>query len=381
MVTTNFATKGHHIAEARLEKPDAIIHSYLNPAIKELKGNLLGDEAGHVFHEFAKFCDQQLQNPDMLEDFKRIEQLRDRKQEEVNDLDQMMQAAQGRERDQLRIYRTRAKQWFDLDDREYQRLKNSRESFLRQCLENYLQSLNACDTYRNDVLRFSALWLDNSDSEIANEAVSKHISDIPSRKFADLMNQLSSRLLDVDDSFQQILSVLIFRICIDHPYHGMYQLFSSSKSKGGKDETAMSRHRAANKLVEQVKSNQTAGSTWVAVHNTNISYVRFAMDRLDEKVKSGSKVLLRKSATGQRLEQDVARQKIPPPTMKIELRLDRDYSQVPRLTKFLPEFTVASGVSAPKIVTALASDGKQYKQLVSQPAYALYARYANVVTP
>lgn len=357
--------KGHHIAEARLEKPDAIIDKYLKPAVKELKGNQQGEGPGHVFHAFAKFCDQQLQNPDVLEDFRRIEQLRHRKQQEVVDLDQMIKSADGRERDQLRVHRTRAKQWFELDDREYQRLRKSRESFLEQCLENYLQSLRACDTFSNDVLRFCALWLDNSEDKIANASVSKFLASIPSRKLASLMNQLSSRLLDLDNTFQSLLSDLIYRICIEHPFHGMYQLFATSKSKGGQDGTAMARYRAAGKLVDRVKNHPTAGQTWVELHNANISYVRFAMDRLEEKMKSGSKVPLRKSVTGQRLEHDAARQKTPPPTMKIEIRIDCDYSKVPPLTKFLPEFTVASGVSAPKIVTAIASDGKQYKQLVS----------------
>ncbi|EEP80156.1 conserved hypothetical protein [Uncinocarpus reesii 1704] len=357
------ASLGHHIAEARLEKPDVIIQDYLSPAIRELKGHLDGEEAGLAFHEFAAFCDQQLQNSDMLEDFKRIEQIRHRKEKEVQDLEQMMKAAQGKERDQLRIYRSKAKQWFDLDDREYQRLKQSRETFMEQSLENYLLSLKACDTFSNDVLRFCALWLDNSNSETANKAVAKYLSQVPSRKFAPLMNQLSSRILDVDDSFQPLLFDLVFRICMEHPYHGMYQIFASSKSKAGKDSMAKSRYNAAGKLVERLKSDRAAGPTWVAIHNTNISYVRFAMEKADEKVKTGSRVQLRKSITGQRLEHDVTRQKIPPPTMKIQLRADCDYSNVPRLTKFLPEFTVASGVSAPKIVTAIASDGLRYKQL------------------
>ena len=318
-----------------------------------------------MFHEFATFCDQQLQNVDGLEDFTRIEQLRDRKEKEVIDLERMMKSAEGRERDQLKMYRTKAKQWFDLDDREYQRLKRSREGFLQQCLENYLLGLKACDTYKNDVLRFCALWLDKSGSEIANGAVSKHIDQVPSRKFVPLMNQLTSRLLDNSDSFQSLLSALVFRICVDHPYHGMYQIFASSKSKGGKDQTALARHQAATKLVEKLKNDRKSGATWVAVHNTNICFVRFAVERLDEKTKSGSKVLLGKTLCGKRLEQDVTNQKIPPPTMKIDLRPDCNYSSVPRLVKFEPEFTVASGISAPKIVTARASDGLRYKQLVS----------------
>lgn len=335
------------------------------PAIKELRGSSDGEEAGRVFHEFATFCDQQLQNVDGLEDFTRIEQLRDRKEKELMDLERMMKAAEGKEREQLKIHRVKTKQWFDLDDREYQRLKRSREGFLQQCLENYLLCLKASDTYKNDALRFCALWLDKSASDIANAAVSKHIDQVPSRKFVPLMNQLSSRLLDTSDTFQTLLNSVVFRICVDHPYHGMYQIFASSKSKGGKDQTAMARHQAANKLVEKLKANKRASPTWVAIHNSNIIFVRFAGETLDDKIKQGSKVNLAKSVWGKRLEQDATSQKIPPPTMTIDLRPDRDYSNVPRLVKFQPEFTVASGISAPKIVTARASDGLQYKQLVS----------------
>ncbi|KAL1853370.1 Serine/threonine-protein kinase tel1 [Paecilomyces lecythidis] len=355
---------GHHVAEARLEKPEAIIQEYLVPAVKELKSNLEGEEPGHIFHVFATFCDQQLQNPDSLEDFKRVEQLRDRKEKEVIALEKMMKTAEGRERETLKIHRTKAKQWFELDDRDYQRLKKGREAFLQQCLENYLLSLEASDTYNNDALRFCALWLDNSDSQIANAAVSKYISQVPSRKFAPLMNQISSRLLDVPNEFQTILFNLLFRICVEHPYHGMYQIFASSKSKAGKDETSVARHQAAGKLVDKLKNDRHAGPTWVAIHNTNISYVRFAIDRPDEKTKSGAKVPLKKLATGQRLEQDATNLKLPPPTMRIELRADCNYKDVPKVVRFNPEFTVASGVSAPKIITAIASNGQRYKQLV-----------------
>jgi ataxia telangiectasia mutated family protein len=356
--------QGHHVAEARLEKPEAIIQGYLGPAVKELKNRSEAEEAGRVYHGFAIFCDQQLQNPDGLEDFRRVEQLRNRKEKEVLGLEEMMKNAEGKERDALRHYRTKTKQWFDLDDREYQRLRRSREAFLQQCLENYLLCLKESDIYNNDALRFCALWLDKSDSEIANKAVSKYLNQVPSRKFAPLMNQLTSRLQDTSDEFQNMLFALIFRICVEHPFHGMYQIFASSKSKGGKDPSALSRNRAANRLVEYLKNDKRIGPTWVAVHNANISYVRFAVDRLDEKVKSGAKVPLKKLLTGQRLEQDASTQKLPPPTMKIAIRVDCDYSDVPKLVRYHPEFTIASGVSAPKIVTAVATDGHKYKQLV-----------------
>ena len=53
---------GYQVSVARLEKPDRIIEKYLLPALKELKGKADGSEAGQVFHEFAVFCDQQLQD-------------------------------------------------------------------------------------------------------------------------------------------------------------------------------------------------------------------------------------------------------------------------------------------------------------------------------
>ncbi|KAL4887390.1 hypothetical protein BJY04DRAFT_212427 [Aspergillus karnatakaensis] len=357
-------TLGHHIAEARLEKPETIIQNYLTPAVKELRGRSEAEDAGRVYHGFAMFCDQQLQNPDGLEDFSRVEQLRNRKEKEVLALDEMLKSAEGKERDTLKFHRSKTKQWFDLDDREYQRLKRSREAFLQQCLENYLICLRESEAYNNDVLRFCALWLDQSYSDIANRAVSKYIADVPSRKFAPLMNQLTSRLLDIpDDDFQNMLFALTYRICSEHPFHGMYQIFASSKSRGGKDQSALSRNKAASKLADALRSDKQIGSLWVAIHNVNINYVRFAVERLDEKTKSGAKVKLQKLATGERLEQDAANQRLPPPTMKIDIRIDCDYSDVPKLVRFLPDFTVASGVSAPKIVTALASNGVRYKQL------------------
>ena len=356
--------QGHRISEARLEKPDEIIKTYLAPAIKALGDGIESNEAGEVFHEFAFFCDQQLQNADSLEDFQRIKELRVRKIAEVQDLERMMKNApsQGKERDNLRNHKNKAKLWLDLDDKEYQRLRDSRQTFLRQSLENYLLCLKASDKFDSDALRFSALWLENHDSEIANAAVAKYINQVGSRKFASLMNQWSSRLLHNDSQFQTLLCQLVLRICIEHPYHGMYQVFASSKSKGGKDETAMARFSAANFIVEKLKASKRASRSWISLHNTSVSFVRFAVERFED-AKAGAILTLRKSAVGQRIEQEVAKYQVPPPTMTIPLRPNCDYSDVPSIARFQSEFTLAGGISAPKIITLLGTDGVRYKQL------------------
>lgn len=360
--------QSYKISEARLEKPDDIIRNYLFPAIKALNGKAEGTEAGRIFHSFATFCDRQLQNPDDLDEFARIENLRNRKEQEVLDLEKMVQKESGKQRDQMKAQYSKAKTWFKLDDEEYKRLRANREGFIQQALKNYLLALRACDAYTNDVLRFLALWLDQCDSPAANTTVEKYLPSVPSGKFAPLMNQLSSRVLDRDDNFQRLLFDLLFRICSDHPFHSLYQLFATSKSKGARgDEVATSRFTAATKIAEHVLKKGPNGALWVAVHNSSIAFVRLANERLSEKkVKAGSKVPLRDIGSGVKLEQtiDEAHTKIPPPTMKIELRADRDYSGIPTLVRFDSHFSVASGVSAPKIVTALASDGSRHKMLL-----------------
>src|SRR5277367_1250698 len=222
---------GYQVSVARLEKPDRIIEKYLLPAIKELKGKADGSEAGQVFHEFAVFCDQQLQDPDGLEDLMRLKKLKEMKASEVQDLGKMVKTATSSEQKaKYHGHLVKAKQWLQLDTEEYRRLSASKDELLRQSLENYLLSLTASDGHNNDALRFTALWLEHSEEDIAMDSVSKYLNNVPSRKFASLMNQLTSRLLENADRFQQILFSLILRICVEHPYHGMYQIWAGCRS-------------------------------------------------------------------------------------------------------------------------------------------------------
>lgn len=359
---------GHKVAEARLEQPDEIIKSYLQPAFDELRGKNYGIEAGRVFHNFAAFCDMQLQDTDNLDDFTRISKIRDRKLRELNDLKKMIETSEGKQRDQLKGHLNKTKVWYNLDDKEFKRVSENRESLILQCLENYLLSMKACDEYRNDTLRFLALWLNQADSSTANASVSKYLSAVPTLKFAPLVNQLSSRLLDGKDKFQILLMDLMFRICSDHPYHSLYQVFSTSKTKAPKtDEVASSRNSAANKLAESVAKKSPSAAIWIAIHNSSIALYRVAQERIPDKdAKQGTKIPLRKLPSALKLEQMMteAHTKIPPPTMNIALRTDRDYSGLPTFSKFDQQIAIAGGVSAPKIATMIASDGSAYKMLL-----------------
>ena len=235
-------------------------------------------------------------------------------------------------------------------------------------LKHYLLSMKACDTYANDAVRFLALWLNQSSNEAANKVVSKYIPAVPSWKFAPLMNQLSSRVSNREDDFQKVLTELLYRICCEHPYHSLFQMFATSKSSAAKnDEAAIGRKATATQITERVRQHPATGGIWVAIHNSSIAFVRLANERIPEKkAKPGAKIPLRDIPAGTKMEQTIhdASVKTPPPTMKIELRADRDYSSIPTFSNFDPDFSIAGGISAPKIISLRASDGSRHKMLL-----------------
>ncbi|KAK3938496.1 hypothetical protein QBC46DRAFT_292278 [Diplogelasinospora grovesii] len=357
---------GHQVSVARLESPDNIQKKYLEPALKELKGQNEGIEAGQVFHQFAMFCDEQLQNPDGLEDLARLQNLKQGKSDEVAQLKVLIaNSTSSQQKNRYSSHLAKAKQWLDLDQQELRRVEKTRSEFVRLSLENYLLSLAASDEHNNDALRFTALWLERSEESTTNEAVKKHISRVPTRKFAPLMNQLSSRLQDQPTLFQKVLMDLVYRICVDHPYHGMYQIWYGAKTRVNKDdEVAVSRQKATERIAKTLVKSQSVSKIWPAIDQTSRAYHSLAMDRDPNRYKQGLKIAIKDSSVGQSFLSVLAKYPIPPPTMQIELAADLDYSVVPMIYKFEPHMSIAGGVSAPKIITAVGTNGQRFKQLV-----------------
>lgn len=341
------------------------MRNYLHPAIKNLNNQKQGSEAGQVHHEFAIFCDKQLQNSDSLEDFDRMQKLVDRRAAEIQAYTDLARAARNKqEKDNYTHQLRKVKKWHDLDNHEYQRLRASREAFLRQSLENYLLTLHACNEHDGDVLRFFSLWLEYAETAIANTATHKHLSYVPSAKFVALMNQLSSRLQSDKSDFQKLLSDLVFRICVDHPYHGMHHIFSGISSLGVKDEKAKSRYAAAKEIASRFKTDKRAGRYWSSILHSNNCYQDLAMAKDQGEFVTNHEYLLDDHPVSKKMMQQVPSYRVPPATAILELRSDRDYSGVPRVAGFKPKMRIANGLSCPKILTAIGSDGRPYKQLV-----------------
>jgi len=340
---------------------------YLKPAIESLHNVTKGTEAGKVFHEFARCCDQQLQDRDSLEDFQRLQSLRERKLQEARALEKMYKSTSKDDDEKRReISRSlqKASSWYRLDDEEYKRAVIARAEFANQSLENHLKSLTACEEYDNCVVRFFALWLEHSDSASANAAVAQQLDKVPSWKFVILLNQMSSRLMDEQSTFQVLLSRLLRRLCVDHPYHSIHHIFASCNTNIlESDEVAHARKKAALKVFNAVHNDKRVGGLCGKVWEASKLYHELASATMP-KTKS-SKLSLSKVPVASRMNTRVSQLRIPPATLSLELRPAGDYSQVPTIARFREEISIATGLSAPKILTARATDGNQYKQLVS----------------
>lgn len=357
---------GDRMSVARREKPRDIQKKYLEPALKELGSTNYGTEAGLVFHQFALFCDGQLQDADGLEDLERLQSLRKAKSDEVSDLKELIASTKESQlRKRYDYVLAKEKQWLELDEQELRRVEQTRSEFVRLSVENYLLSLIASDAHNNDALRFTALWLERSGEEGTNNAVARYLFKVPTRKFANLMNQLTSRLQYTDSKFQKLLLELIYNICVDHPYHGMYQIWSGTKVRvQSKDEVAVQRVKATEKVAQRLAATKPVANIWLSIEKTCKYYHGLAVDRDANKYKAGAKFPLKDSQAGLNLVIGMAKYHIPPPTMHVEIRTSKDYSTVPTIAKLEPTMTIAGGVSAPKIITAIGTDGKRYKQLV-----------------
>ncbi|RDA91070.1 hypothetical protein CP533_3057 [Ophiocordyceps camponoti-saundersi (nom. inval.)] len=357
---------GQRVSIARLEKPQDIQKSYLEPALKELKrDSSRTEEEGAVYHQFATFCDEQLQDADGLEDLERLQSLRKGKSDDVAALKALISTTKDPElRTTYLQSLSKEKSWLLLDEQELRRVEQTRSEFVRLSLENYLLSLAASDEHNNDALRFTALWLERSTEETTNRAVARHLRKVPTRKFAGLINQLTSRLQDEDSVFQKLLFELVVSICTDHPYHGMYQIWSGIRVQTEvKDEVAVLRVKATQKVAKRLAETKEVAGIWLSIDKACRSYDELAGEKPPQ-CRSGSKSALAKSKAGQHLMMCLTKYKIPPPTMHLDVSVTKDYSELPHMVKLESTMTIASGISAPKIITAVGSDGIRYKQLV-----------------
>jgi ataxia telangiectasia mutated family protein len=127
----------------------------------------------------------------------------------------------------------------------------------------------------------------------------------------------------------------------------------------------VSRQRAAVKVIELLKQQRRSRDVVSALDSTTLAYDKLAHIKTEKKKDNNRmtlSILLQKGA--RKFERDIPSYGTPPPTMHIDVRADCDYSRLPRIARYEPSVSIASGLSLPKVIKCLASDGTTFKQLV-----------------
>jgi serine-protein kinase ATM len=107
----------------------------------------------------------------------------------------------------------------------------SMETFLTEPLHNYQETLAyspASDL--KAVFRVVSLWLSNSSKDNVNNIMLELVQRVPSYKFLPLTYQIMSRVGSGTVSFRSALGALIVKMCTEHPYHSLMQLFAMANS-------------------------------------------------------------------------------------------------------------------------------------------------------
>ncbi|KAK0467046.1 uncharacterized protein EV420DRAFT_1636079 [Desarmillaria tabescens] len=376
------ACLGTWTAEACLEKPSVIWRDFFLPAseiIANCANRTNSDSCAAVYHACAIFAAQQYQAIVKSPDSIRLKVYVQRKQQEIENRTSQ-RSRSGAELRELE----KAKLVLEHDTAHYGQILHERGTFLEHAITMYARCLIMSDQFDDDApIRLCSLWLANFDQENLQAAVAASIRKVPSRKFLFLAHQLSARLSYKDGSdAQQTLKHMMMRMCTEHPFHSLYQVFCLKTETGGTTKTTSSqreiwadRRAAAIDIFKKLSTNNQPNIVRRTqdvniLCEASVGWATYGIKNDPKYAKSphkdghfplpnvdGLKILkLAGPRNGKHLDAPIM-------TAHIPIDLTMKYESCPWFNHFETVFYTAGGINLPKITTCFDIHGKPYKQL------------------
>lgn len=252
--------------------------------------------------------------------------------------------------------------------------------------------LHSSDKFDVDaIISLCSLWFSNFSDEKLNTYISGLIKQIPSRKFVILAHQLAARMTtsgaDASAGSQATLHDLMLRLCREHPFHSLYQVYALRQ--GGSSSKPKSSRRSSTALNHTSESQNQRSEAAVRLFNTlrtspahgkRVKDIEFLCDAYHEwalfSLKGGGKGrdgrplnLSTGKGSVEKVPEFLRLTKVEPldvPVSTYNTPVDPTgaYKDVPTIKGYSGTFTTAGGVNLPKISDCVGSDGRHYKQLV-----------------
>lgn len=404
---------GKWIASQRSENSQVIIEDYFHKAtdlVDSLEPEVISQRVGDAAKAHLALADYMA---DMYHQVhtrvtsrewlagKRVAEARHR---ELNECLAMDQAKQMENR--AHIHALNKEVLYDHEERT--KVEASVDQFLTGALRSYGRGLALSPKAELAVVfRLLSLWFSNQSKAGTNKVVQEVIDAVPSYKFVPLSYQIISRIgsssgssstsrsmsngKSAADAFQRVLSVLVLKLCEQHPHHALVQLIALKNSGDVEGKGALefranvgdAKSEGAKLYLEKLRKTDQR-ELLESLDILSSAYIQLALFDTRDYHKNSKKIALSKvpivglhpgssSAVSfdhclrDRTRRGGTNRAVMPCvlTCNVTPRADMDYSGVVRVNSFEPMFSITdSGIHRPKIIYCYGSDGQRFKQLV-----------------
>ncbi|KAG7663890.1 uncharacterized protein J8A68_002578 [[Candida] subhashii] len=355
------------MCESREELASTIMDKYVLPTADMTSSTEDLEEQSKVFRLLAHFCELQCKSRTLVEQIDNLEKRIGSKQRELEEIKQhygKTSVSEAEKRSTSKYYK-RVKLQLQLEIKDLNLLTESRQILSNKAVEYYLRSISVNDYMEEDLDKFFALWLEQSNNEELNRRIQTEVLSLATHKFISWAAQLVSRLTSDTSEFQIILKELIFDMSLEHPHHVLYLLISLRK------HGATAQEESNPVLIYKCKA---AESIWDRLLNKNSSFVETTLlpiERFCDQCIQIAEFKIPRAKTLNISKLNVANYwmnelpPIPPPTITLKVDYTLKYDKMPVLSKIDTKLAIASsGLSLPKIATFILSDGSQHKILL-----------------
>ncbi|KAI0031450.1 hypothetical protein K488DRAFT_86827 [Vararia minispora EC-137] len=385
---------GSWAAEACMQKPMSIWEDYFEPAVQIISalGYQIDASTARIFHECAIFADRQYHALARSPDAIRRRVYVDRKVNEVRELESQTRRGIKDAESMMR----KARRQLEADRESYELHVGALFTFLQQAASMYARCLETSEKYDDDAhIRLVSLWYANFDDTRLADVLGPAIERVPSSKFIFLSHQLTARLAKHEPEAsesksrktkstspesvaanQEILQKLVLRMCIEHPFHTIYQLFPlrpvdgagiyrrhSQRLDSSQPQSQRDRAAAAADIFSKLRQGQHARRV-LDVESFCQECLHWAKYSVKTLVLNSS--AKEHSAVGKTklVEESFFRGiRVPVPTVYTPVDPTMQYEDCVWVQKYAPFFKTAGGINLPKIQQCVGSNGKRYTQL------------------
>ncbi|KAJ7760552.1 hypothetical protein B0H16DRAFT_1415528 [Mycena metata] len=382
-----FARLGTWTAEARLENPTSISDSYFKPATalastsRKDSPARFDDSHARVYHQYASFAERQYKAINNSPDALRWRVYVDRKTQEIE-----FRKTQGQNKS---LHDARV--LLQTDQELFRKHNKAREGFLADAIEMYSRALEASDAFDGDgAIRLCSLWFENFDeTEFGfQDTVQAALARVPSRKLVFLAHQLSARLSKTSESTknQENLESVVLRMCIDHPFHSLYQVYCllpyselpappTDKRQSSRHSTpiltppniqATARSEAASVIFDRLRGDPGCANRIKDVElvaTACLEWAKFPIIKKHKAEKEKGTLAKTNPIPPQLAIRNISNVDVPVLTCPPALDPSCKYDNCVFIKKFETTYDTAGGVNLPKVCICVGTDGERYKQL------------------